>query len=98
MIKTKLGKWSVGLMGLFIILMTIFFAFITAGQKGGDGFFDNLYLTIPFFLAGLSGIAGFIIGLLAIIKQQDKSALVYISSFIGFLITLFILAEIIFPH
>lgn len=95
---TKLGKWSVRLMGLFIILMTIFFAFVTAGQKGGDGFFDNLYLTIPVIIAGISGIFSFVIGLLAILKQRDKSLLVYISSFLGFLITLFILAEIFFPH
>ena len=96
--KTILGKWSVGLIGSFIIWMAALFILISSGQRGGEGFFDNLYLTIPGLLSGLSGIAAFIIGLIAIIKQRERAILVFISSFIGFLIFLFILAEVAFPH
>ena len=96
--KTKLGKWSVSLIGAFIVFLLIFYAIITTGQRGGDTFFSNMYLTIPFLLAAISGISSFICGLIAIIKQRERSVLVFISSFLGFLITLFLAAEIIFPH
>jgi len=95
---TKMGKWSVGLIGAFIVLMLIFYGFIIAGQRGGQYFFDNLYLTIPFVLAGACGVASFTVGLMAIIKQRERSALTYVAVVIGALVTLWIAAELIFPH
>lgn len=95
---TTLGKWSVGLFGAFIVLILIFFGFITAGQRGGEGFFDNLYLAIPGVLSGVCGIAAFVVGIIAIVKQRERSALTYVAVIIGALITLWIAAEIIFPH
>lgn len=96
--KTKYGKWSVQLIGLFIGWIILFGILIATGQRGGDTFFSNIWLTIPFLLAGLSAIMSMIIGVLAIFKQNEKSFLVYISSFIGFFVTLFLAAEVIFPH
>lgn len=96
--RTKLGKWSVSLISAFIVLMLIFYGFIIAGQRGGEGFFDNLILTIPAVLAGACAMASFIIGLIAIIKQRERSAFTYIAAVIGALVTLWIAAEIIFPH
>jgi len=96
--KTKLGKWSVYLIGLFILFLIIFYILIATGQRGGDTFFSNTYLTIPFLLAAVSGVASFIVGPIAIIKQRERSVLVFLSSFVGLLITLFLAAELIFPH
>ncbi len=96
--STKIGKWSVSLISAFFVLILIFYGFIIAGQRGGDGFFDNLYLAIPAVLAGVCGIASFVVGLMAIIKQRERSALVYLAVVIGALVTLFIAAEILFPH
>jgi len=96
--KTNLGKWSVSLIGSFIVLILIFYGFIIAGQRGGQGFFDNLYLAIPGVLAGACCVAAFVIGIIAIAKQKERSALVYIAVVIGALVTFFIGAEILFPH
>lgn len=96
--KTKLGKWSVNLIGAFIVFLLIFYAIIATGQKGGDTFFSNMYLTIPFLLAAISGIASFICGLIAIIKQRERSVLAYIAVVIGALVTFFAAGEILFPH
>ena len=49
-------------------------------------------------LAGMAcGILAFITGLVAIIKQKERAILVYVSTIIGFLLILFLLAHI-FPH
>ncbi|XOU94230.1 MAG: hypothetical protein ACNFW9_05290 [Candidatus Kerfeldbacteria bacterium] len=98
MIKTKLGKWSVGLMGSFILWMMILIILIITGQKGGDTFFSNPLLSISAVIAALSGFISLIVGLVAIIKHKEKAALVYISTFLSLLITIYIFAEIIFPH
>jgi len=96
--KTKYGKWSIGLCGLFFLFLVIFFLLVQSGQRGGDKFFSNMWLTTPFLLAGASAIAGMVMGIMAIFKQKEKSWLVYISSFIGFFVTLYLAAEFIFPH
>ena len=93
-----MGKRSVKLIGAFFVSLGVLYAFIIAGQRGGEGFFDNLYLAIPGILAGAFGVASFVFGLIAIIRQRERSVLVYLTVVIGALVTLFIGAEIIFPH
>lgn len=95
---TKPGHWSVNLIGAFIVCLLIFLILIATGQTGGETFFSNLTLTIPILLAGISGIAAMIVGLVAIIKQKERSPLVFVAVAIGALITLWIAAEIIFQH
>jgi hypothetical protein len=46
----------------------------------------------------VAGIAAFITGLLAIIRQKEHALLVYISSSIGALLVLFLAGELLFPH
>ena len=68
---TTLGKWSIG-MGLSLILFFILsFAIIILGhQTGGETFFDNLYIAVPMFLAGISGSAVFITGIICILRYK----------------------------
>jgi len=95
--KSVLGKLSVGLIALFFLTLFFFYLLLASGQRGGKGFFDNLFLAIPaLFMAGF-GISAFFTGLVSIIKRE-RAILVFLSSAIGFLILLFILAEIVFPH
>ncbi len=46
----------------------------------------------------LCGVAAFIAGLAAVIKQRDRSLLVYTATAVGALFTLFLLGEFILPH
>jgi hypothetical protein len=103
--KTKLGKWSIGL----IIAMPILYSI-------GTSFTDSLYKSVPAgesipkdivarpalaltMLSGMIvGILAFIAGLLAIIKKKERSVLVYISTLIGMLHIFFLAGEILFPH
>ena len=97
--KTRLGKWSVSLIGIFITFILIFYALIEwADQRGGDTFFSNLWLTIPILTAATAGISAFVTGVVSIIKKKERSILVYLSILIGLFVIVFISGEIFTPH
>jgi hypothetical protein len=105
MAKTKVGKWSLGLIIAMPLLFTI-----------GMSFTDTLYESVPAggtilrdivsrpalaltMLAGMaSGVSALVTGLIAIIKQKERGLLVYASTLVGALLTLFLIAEVAFPH
>lgn len=96
--KTKKGKRSVGLIVVFFVLFGIFQLLVASGQRGGETFFSNLLLTIPITLAAICGIFAFFTGIIGVIKNKERSVLVFLSIIIGLFILLFCLGEIIFPH
>lgn len=95
--KSKLGKWSVGCLGLFVLFLLIGNIVVASGQEGGETFVDNLYISIPMTLAGLSGIAAFVTGLVSIIKSRERSPLVYVATVIGLLLIIFLAGELFGP-
>jgi len=96
--KTPLGKWSTGLVVAFVVLLVVFLLLVASGQRGGETFFSNLVLTIPMLLAETSGVLAFLIGLISVIKNKERSILVFLAMLIGFFISIFWLGEVIFPH
>jgi len=95
--KTKLGKWSVGLIISFFIFLGLFFVLVGLGERGGETFFSNLILTIPMLIAAICAISSFITGVISFIRKE-RSILVILSSLIGFLVLLWCVAEVAFPH
>lgn len=103
--KTTLGRWSLGLIIAVPILFFIgsfFRNLLYVSVPAGDTILEDiarrpaLALTM---LAGMaSGISAFITGLIAVIKKRERGLLVYISTTMGFLLILFLLGEILFPH
>jgi hypothetical protein len=50
-------------------------------------------------LAGMvAGVSAFIAGFLAIVRRKERALLVYASTVIGALFTLYLAAEVAFPH
>ena len=96
--RTLLGKWSIWLIITFIALFITFQLLVASGQRGGATFFSNLALTLPMLFAGISGISAFFTGIICIIKNKDKSVLVFIATILGFFILLFVSGEFLFPH
>jgi hypothetical protein len=96
--KTRLGKCSLWLIVTLVILFISFQLLVVSGQRGGETFTDNLILSIPILLAGISGILGFVTGLVGIIKSKERSILVIFSTIIGFFALIFIIGELAFPH
>lgn len=96
---SKLGRVSVHLIVVFLLLMLFFYSMVHLfNQRGGEHFFSNLLLTIPLLLAFGSGIASFITGVLSFFVSKDRSLLMYLSSLAGLLIFVFGVLELIFPH
>jgi len=103
--STKIGVWSVGLIAVMAILFVI-------GPSFSDSFYESVPAgsTIPAdiaarpalalsMLAGMAaGVLGLITGLLALVKQKEKALLVYLSTVIGGILTLYLIAEFAFPH
>lgn len=99
------GKWSVGL----IIAMPILFVIGTSladslylSNPPGDTILKDiaarpaLALTM---LAGMgAGISAFITGMIAIIRKQERTLLVYLSIAVGGFLILFLAGELLFPH
>lgn len=82
--KTTVGKWAG-------ILTLLFIGLISVKLMG-----LRLLLPTP-FIAGL-GLIGFVMGLISIIKDKDRSIMTVLSIPVGLLIIFWTVAEIIFPH
>jgi cytochrome bd-type quinol oxidase subunit 2 len=96
--KTLLGKWSLGLLILAVLLFVVLIILVVSGQRGDDAFFSNLALTIPVLLAGVSLISALVTGLIAMIKSKERSILVILAVVIGIFALIFLLGEFLFPH
>jgi len=102
--KTFLGRWSVAL----IIAMPIFFYIgmsfvdfyesVPAGNTIPHDIMIRPGVALPMLVGMVSGVLTFIIGLVSIIRKKERALLVYASTMIGGLLTLFLLGEIFFPH
>ncbi len=103
--KTKLGKWSLGLIvampALFLVSMlfvSLLYESVPAGNIIVEDIAERPALALAMLAGMLSGILAFIMGLIAVSRQKERSILVYIASIIGALLVLFLLGEILFPH
>lgn len=81
--KTRLGKWALGLSVAFIVLITVKII---------------AFLPLPAFVIAALGLAGFIMGILAIVKTTDTAILTFVAILVGLSIMLWIVFEFIFPH
>ena len=83
---------------VFGVLLAIFALLVAAGQRGGEEFFDNLWLTVPFLGAYLAGVSAFILGVVAMTAFGERSVTVVAATILGLLITAFGVLEVLFPH
>ena len=85
--QTKLGRWSVWLNAFFLI--TIGISIILVNVLGILSYNDHWWdVTVP--IVFLASIIAFILGIIAIIKDKERSVFVYASVIVGFLVILFI--------
>ena len=91
--KTRLGKWSVGLNTLFLIVISasIVFAVILKILS-----FDDRWWDVTVAVAFPASIIALITGIIAVRKNKDRSGLVYLSVFVGVCTVLFILLHSLF--
>ncbi len=85
-------------MGAFAVLVVTFSLTVAAGQRGGDEFFDNLWLALPGLGAYIAAVAAFLLGALAIATSGERSITVMVATTLGLLVTSFGVLEVLFPH
>lgn len=102
--KTLIGKWSVWLaaaMLLLIFLSPILTSTWYKGVVGGNTVFEDIALrpglAIPMLVGVLSGLTALVTGLVALIKYQERAALVYVSTALGALLLLFMIGDAFSP-
>jgi hypothetical protein len=103
--KTQIGKWSVGLiiaMPLLFLIGSSFTNLLYPSVPAGGTIMADIAvrpaLALTMLAGMLAGISAFVTGLWAIIRKKERAIAVYISSFFGVLLILFLIAEILFPH
>ena len=84
--KTKIGKWASLFTLLFIVLM---------GLKALN---IGIRLPLPSPFIAVLGVIGFVLGVISIFKNKDRSLSVLLSIPVGLLIIFWVAAEIAFPH
>ena len=85
--KTRSGKWSVWLNVFFmiVIITSIILVNVLSILSYDDHWWD---VTVPFVFS--ASIAAFVIGIIAVRNNKERSVLVYLSILIGLLTILFI--------
>ena len=93
--KTNLGRWSAGTLIAFLGVFGLQLLLVASGHRDGEPYFSNPYLAVNGILAGLSALGTFFTGVFAIWKQGERSASVYIATFIGLLVLVFVVGELL---
>ncbi len=96
--SSVLGRWSALAGVVFLAFIGLFALLVAAGQRGGEKFFDNLWLTVPMLIAYFSAVGAFVLGAVAIATAGERSLIVIVATIVGLLFTVFGILEIAFPH
>jgi hypothetical protein len=88
--KTILGKWSVTLAFISIILTFLSLVLVSMG--------NHLDTDAPWIgaLTGILALAAFVTGIIAFILSKERAILVYLG--LVLLVLIFVLGEFLFPH
>jgi hypothetical protein len=93
-----LGKRSAWLLVALAVALASFRILVISGQRGGGTFFSNPFLAVPMLIAGISGIAAFITGIISIVREKERSISVYLAVAFGLAVSIVTLNQIISPH
>ncbi len=97
--STRLGRWAVGLAATFVLLFIInSVVFMPLFQyTPAEGWGQTLLPVYGVFMM-LVGLAAGPVGLLAILRQHERSWMVWLTLLPGAFALFFILGEFLFPH
>jgi di/tricarboxylate transporter len=103
--KTRSGKLSLVLIAAMPILLYIgssltdtLYKSTPAGRTILEDIAKRPALALTMLTGMATGVSAFIVGVVAIVRQKERTLLVYAATLIGMLFTLFLIGEILFPH
>jgi Ni,Fe-hydrogenase I cytochrome b subunit len=88
---TKAGVFGVALTALFLVVTGLNLWTTSADQR-------NALLVFATFLAALGAVAGLILSTIAILRQHERSLLVYLSLLVGVAVVAFLAVETLTGH
>ena len=96
--RTPLGRLAVVGDVVALVLLGVFIGLVSGGQRGGDTFFSNAWLSWTILLAAGASIAAGGAGLVCIATRRERSVAVSVAAVLGLLVLAWVLAEIFVPH
>ena len=87
----RLGLASVAFLGAFFVL-------VASGQRGGETFFSNGWLSTTILTATITATVAGGVGITAVLKDSERALSVVATVAFGLLVFGFALGEVIFPH
>jgi hypothetical protein len=95
---TRWGWEALALLGLHIASMIFAMLMVATGQQGGETFFDNLWISVPMFIAGGAAIAAGALAVASIIFRGERSLFVFAALLLGLFVAWFAIGEVVSPH
>jgi hypothetical protein len=101
--RTKNGRWAIRLLVLFALLLVLFALLFLINQTlfmpAPEPLpLPRLLLIVYGLLLILTGLACGAMGLISLIRERDRSWLVWLAVIPGAMILFFLLGEFLFPH
>ena len=96
---TQLGWWAGGIGAAYVVLYLInTFVFMPGAMSGGDAGWRQTYLPYYGILMVLCGLLAGGLGLAAVVREHERSWLVWLSVLIGASVVVLLLGEFLVPH
>lgn len=83
------------LFALGMHILTSFYESVPSGDTILEDIKGRPLLALTMLLGNLLGILSFVVGLLAIVRKKERSVIVYISTILGGLFTIFVISQIL---
>jgi len=97
--STRLGWWAAGMALAFVIMLIINAAIIVpASENAPNAWWRQTWLPFYFIFILVCGFAAGVVGLIAVIRKNERSWLVWLTILLGALALLVTLGELLVPH
>jgi hypothetical protein len=96
---TRLGWWAVGLLAAFFVMFLInSFVFIPTSQGASNPWWRQALLPFYGILMMLCGLASGVVGLIVVIKEHERSWLIWLTILPAAFVVFLLLGEFLVPH
>ena len=99
--ETKLGKWSMWLAAAFVVLFVVNMAAVAIFGRSNDAVlneFSRTYMPNFGIAMVLVGLSSGIVGLVAILKKQERSVVTLLALLPGLFVAILLFGEFLVPH